>query len=134
LTLKSGFLEYLSDGVLVLDSRLVIRAVNPALETLLGFKADEMLGQTCRELLSCRHSPQATGECRALCPLVSPPGSYRPTELSTSLVVKNGRRMNITARYSPLALPDFELNPSGDFSLLILKDLTAENYRERLQF
>jgi signal transduction histidine kinase len=133
LTVNSGFLEYLSDGVLVLDTRLVIRAVNPALETLLGFKADEMLGQTCRELFNCQHSPQATRECRALCPLVSPADPHRPAELSTSLTVKNGRRLDITARYAPLALPDFELNPAGDFSLLILKDLTAEKYRERLQ-
>jgi PAS domain S-box-containing protein len=133
LTVNSGFLEYLSDGVLVLDSRLVVRAVNSALETLLGFKAEEIIGQTCRELFNCRHSPQATDECHALCPLISPADPHRPAKLSTSLVVKNGRRLDITARYAPLALPDFELNPAGDFSLLILKDLTAEKYRERLQ-
>ncbi len=133
MTLNSGFIEYLSDGVLILDAQQVIRAVNPALENLLGLKAAEMLGQTCRELFNCQHAPQDTEECRALCPLVSPPGPSRPAELSTSLVVRNGRRLDISARYAPLTLPGFEAGPPGDFSLLILKDLTAEKHRERLQ-
>jgi signal transduction histidine kinase len=128
-----GFLEYLSDGVLILDDRQVIQGINPALENLLGLKAGEMVGQTCPALFGCQHSPQEIDSCQALCSLLTAEALNHTGELHKHLVVKNGQKLEVSARYVPLAAPDFGLGPAGKFSLLILKDLTVEKQRERLQ-
>lgn len=117
----------------MLDEALVIRAVNPALESVLGLNASEVVGQTCRTVFRCQHPPQEAGSCQALCPLLTPEGSRNQTELQVSLVTKNGRALEILARIVPLAVPDFGLALAGKFNLLILKDLTAERHREKLQ-
>lgn len=119
--------------MLVLDAQQVIRAVNPALENLLALKAEAILGKTCPVLFNCQHPPQDSRACRALCQLLTPEAQSRPVERQLSLTVNNGRPLEIKARLTPLALPDFGFNPANDYSLLILQDLTAEKHRERLQ-
>lgn len=128
-----GFLEYLSDGVLVLSEDYTIRAVNPALESVLGQDATDIVGQTCWGLFDCQHPLQEAGSCQALCLLLTPEGSSNQTQLHVSLVCKNGRTLEILARIFPLDVPAFGLEATGKFSLLILKDLSAEKHREKLQ-
>ncbi len=56
-----GFLEYLAEGVMILDSDRVIRAVNSALERMLGWSAAELYGVSCQQIFGCHQERRAPG-------------------------------------------------------------------------
>ena len=66
-----GFLEYLAEGVMILDSERVIRAVNSSLERMLGWGASELFGVRCQDIFDCQHPITTTTLCSNLCPLIA---------------------------------------------------------------
>lgn len=127
-----GFLEYLSDGVLVLDKDRVILAANPAFIKMFGFQAAEIAGQTCYSLFNCQHPPEDASECDALCSLANlEPSPY--TLLNSGPLDMNGQVVYIEGRIVPFAIAEFGFDPAGKFSLLILKNNTAAFHQQKLQ-
>jgi PAS domain S-box-containing protein len=57
------FIDYLSEGVLVLDRQQVIVAANTASEQIFGCAASELIGKHCSEVLGCRDLATATPLC-----------------------------------------------------------------------
>src|SRR5437764_9032385 len=65
-----GFLEFLGEGVMVLDSDRQVIMVNSALENLLGWTGEELTGQPCFRFFGCHHPGTGTSLCQNLCPLM----------------------------------------------------------------
>lgn len=112
---KLEFLEHLSDGVLVLDRQMVIRAVNRALEKLLGWTPAELIGRTCSDFFG-YELPGTPAERPQLVTLTTSTGELRELEVSfTTLQV---------AGHSP---------DDADYNLLILRDVSVQRRHERIQ-
>src|SRR5690242_17393529 len=101
-----GFLEYLTEGVLVLDGDRNIRAVNSALERMLGWSAAELVGLHCHNLFGCQHPTSGTSLCDNLCPLLRlwPPDKQKQPIVyqEISFATKNGERREMSASFAPL--------------------------------
>ncbi len=95
--------ETLQDGILVVDDRGVIVAVNPAAEVLTGYKAAELLGKSCRELdcTGCRIIGK--GRAEKWC------GLFQKGKISTkkcTITNKSNRTVNIIKNASVLKNED----------------------------
>ncbi|MEI6046653.1 MAG: PAS domain-containing sensor histidine kinase [Chloroflexota bacterium] len=157
-TLSLGFLEYLAEGVLVLDHERIIRAVNSALERMLGWSASELIGLHCTDLFGCQHPHSRTSLCDNLCPLLrfwSNDGQKRPIFYQeVSYATKSGERREMSASYAPLELPILSPNPpsslsnegeevflpetttfevSPSYSIIVLRDITEQKRQERIK-
>jgi PAS domain S-box-containing protein len=154
-TLSLGFLEYLAEGVLILDNQRIIRAVNSALERMLGWNASELVGLHCNELFGCQHPHSRTSLCDNLCPLLrfwSKDGQNHPVFYQeVSYATKSGERREMSASYAPLELPLLsppvpastssnegvflpeisEATPS--YSIIVLRDITEQKRQERIK-
>src|SRR4051794_19392156 len=96
-----GFLEYLAEGVLILDQDCRIKAVNQALVRMLGWSAQELIGQNCYEVRGGRHPVAGTAVCEIenLCRVLPFPGII-PTNLPNPsgelpLLTKAGARREV---------------------------------------
>lgn len=110
-----GFLEYLAEGVLILDGERVIQAANSALIRMVGWSAEELVGKHCREIFCCQHPATATFLCDNLCPLQALIGG-NPQKLpfyyqQIAIATKSGDQLSVSASFAPLELP--VLAPSG---------------------
>lgn len=115
------------DGILLSDEGLIIRAFNPAMEELTGWKEKEVVGKkTCMMLFQCR---MENGE--ALCPTTCPglcvlkeEGSvdYREVVFQT----KDGKEISVACSHKGLKSETGE-----DYVLCILKDITHKKAEER---
>ena len=117
------------DGMMVIDERRRVLAINPALERMIGHPAQEVVGKSeCGVLLSCRDSHG--------CPLID-----RPTECpglramdrfepvpSAEYMIRGaeGRRIAISASYTPIQLPGHPV-----WALVVMRDMTLKKRRER---
>ena len=66
-----GFLEFMAEGVMVLDNSRIIRATNSALERMFGWSEAELVGKLCLDVFGCQHPDSATSLCVNLCPLMN---------------------------------------------------------------
>jgi diguanylate cyclase (GGDEF)-like protein/PAS domain S-box-containing protein len=115
------------DGILLSDETLVIRAFNPAMEALTGWKAKEVVGKkSCLMLFQCR---MGSGEeiCPTTCPglaVMKKEGSvdYREVVFQT----KDGREISVACSHKGLKSKRGE-----DYVLCILKDITHKKAEER---
>ena len=140
-----GFLEYLAEGVLVVDRHRVIRAANQALERMSGWRVEELLGKSCQDL----ESP--TPMCLSLCPLLNlsrRSGENRGLFHELTLLTKSGSRLEVSASFASLELPAFlvpitpmleaeveggEPTPLPDFSIILLRDITEQKRQEHIK-
>src|SRR5689334_12714124 len=151
------FLEYLGEGVIVVDNERKILMVNSALENLLGWKASELVGQHCLDYLCCQHPDTATFLCQNLCPLLfmqmtgfqqRPSVHYQEIYMMS----KSGQRVEVSASFAPLALSWLvqQYNPFSNlavadsmrkvsdqsippYSILLLRDITEIKRQERIK-
>ncbi|OJW00825.1 MAG: hypothetical protein BGO39_20540 [Chloroflexi bacterium 54-19] len=155
-----AFLNYLGDGVMVLDNSRKILMVNPALENLLGWKASELVGQYCFSYLCCQHPATGTYLCQNLCPLTTvKAGSKHDQSVfyqDLMVLTKGGHRIEVSASFAPLGVPLLasqgnnpnSLNESpafsgynGDtydvafpeYSIVLLRDITEVKRQERIK-
>ncbi len=146
-----GFLEYLAEGVLVVDSHRVIRAANQVLERMLGWKVAELVGRKCHETLACQDLASAAPMCMSLCPILNLQhrvGDNREPFHELTLVTKGGSRIEVSASFATLELPTFllpttaksEIDTESDettalpeFSIILLRDITEQKRQEHIK-
>lgn len=136
--LSLGFLELLSEGVIVIDADQLVVGVNSAFERLLGWKEGELLGKPCHLFFGCQDYGSGTGMCENVCPLAE----LRARQLKESgaqyqdisMVHKNGYRLVVNASLSPLelALPNSKVEPNT-YSIMVLRNITETKRQERIQ-
>lgn len=117
---NTNFIEYLAEGVLILDGERKIIAVNSALEKLLEQPASQLLGQYCFEAINCQASHNAA--CHLVCPLLNLQTDLRDEPLF--FISTNGLLREVRASFTGL---------EAGHSMLILRDTTAQKRQERLQ-
>lgn len=149
-----GFLEYLAEGVMILDSDRVIRAVNSALERMLGWSAAELYGVSCQQIFGCQHPITTTSLCSNLCPLLAlrvgenlgEPVHYQEISVAT----RSGERREVSASFATLELP--VINPGEDsnkargqeakadfaaltppYSIVVFRDISEQKRQERIK-
>ena len=156
-TFAPGFLEYLSDGVVVLDKQQQIVTVNKAATHILGWAKAELVGQLWPELLHEQPSliSQPLNEAAYGSQVVWPPSNSKGGEQTTDLTLvyqseltincKNGSQCEVSASSSPLYLnslttPVATSNGSQTlkaeqplYSLIILRDITEQKRLERIK-
>ncbi len=139
-TLDLGFLEYLADGVLILDSERTIIAVNSALERLVGWSANELIGQACHTFMGCQHPGTANGLCDNLCPLLKLWATEAQKQAvqydEVSISTKTGERREVSASFAPLEVPFLnnpgQVNPPL-YSIIVMRDITEQKRQERIK-
>jgi signal transduction histidine kinase len=146
-----GFLEYLTEGVLILDETRTIRAVNKSLENMLGWKAAQLVGRPCQDIFDCQHPDTATVLCQNLCPILAlntlnlPPQTAHYEELS--IATHNQGRRVVCASFSPLTIPFLSLSPNPSspgqtltpkdagrtYTIIVLRDITEQKQQEKIK-
>jgi DNA-binding winged helix-turn-helix (wHTH) protein len=107
LVLSSLVFEYACDAMVLLDSELTVRALNPAAQALLGWRSDEAVGRLdCRALLGCpveRPRPGHDGRTLGACLCERVLLLHRAVEAATLHLRPRGRRLLVvSASCSPL--------------------------------
>ncbi|HEX2914950.1 MAG TPA: PAS domain-containing sensor histidine kinase [Chloroflexia bacterium] len=143
-----GFLEYLSDGVLVLNRQYHIVAVNSALEQMVGWKSEELVGELCLRIFGCQHLDNGEPLCNGLCPMLLVWKDQAIEEGNTKLYheltinTKAGSKREVSVSFSPLVVRGLN-NPSADsgkqaaeepdYSIMILRDITEQKRIEGIK-
>ncbi len=143
-----GFLEFLGEGVMVLDSERQIMMVNSALVNLLGWPAEELIGQACFRFFGCQHPGTGTSLCQNLCPLMFLQATSNNRQSvyyqEISLITRQGDRREVSASFAPLVLPTLpgrpptvttETNSTAlpAYSIVMLRDVTEVKRQERIK-
>lgn len=97
-----GILDNLYDGVYFVDRERRITYWNYGAERISGFCADEVLGKCCAESLLKHISPAGDELCHGQCPLNKTLTDGIPREAEVFLHHKNGHRVPVCVRISPL--------------------------------
>jgi PAS domain S-box-containing protein len=145
-----GFLEFLGEGAMVLDSDRKIIMVNGAMETLLGWHPGELIGQSCYKFFGCQHPTTGTSLCQNLCPLMflqTTTNSRQSVHYQeVSMITRKGERREVSASFAPLGLPALPLQPDPGsnpeepgvkplpaYSIILLRDITEVKRQERIK-
>jgi PAS domain S-box-containing protein len=139
------FIDYLSEGVLVLDRQQVIVAANTASEQIFGCASSELIGKHCSEVLGCRDLATATPLCQNLCPLanlkIQYPNKLRHSQ-ELSIKTRKGERREVNLSFAPLNLgslagknPKDEgaMNALTEHSLILIHDISEEKRQEHIK-
>ena len=121
-------LWYSCDGMMVIDERRRVLAINPALERLLGRKSEELSGKTeCGVLLSCRDMQGcALNENPWDCPGLKAMQSFQPVRNAEySIRIADGKAIVVSSSYTPIRLPGHPV-----WALVILRDITLQKRKE----
>ncbi|MBN9393312.1 MAG: PAS domain-containing sensor histidine kinase [Chloroflexi bacterium] len=133
-----GFLELLSEGVIVIDAERRVVGVNSAFEQLLGWSESELVGRPCHLFFGCKEYETGNDFCETLCPLANL--RIRQLKKDTvhyqdmSMSHKNGQRLVVNVSLSPLelALPDKAVT-ADSYSIMVLRNVTDTKKQERIQ-
>jgi NtrC-family two-component system sensor histidine kinase KinB len=129
-----GFLEYLAEGVLVVDEQRVICSVNRSLERMLGWTPEELIGQQCLDIFDCLDLESAAPLCQNLCPLVALQGKKTVHYQEVSMITKSGQRRQVSSSFAPLDLPYLENGEKkASYSIILLRDITDQSRQERIK-
>ncbi|WP_342396420.1 PAS domain-containing sensor histidine kinase [Candidatus Chlorohelix sp.] len=149
-----GFLEFMAEGVMVLDNSRIIRAINSSLVRMFGWSEADLVGKLCLDIFGCQHPDSATSLCVNLCPLMNiralfdrlHPINYH----EISMLTKSGERREVSASFAPLSLPfltqtNAEIRDSHDklpltlpnkvpaYSIIVLRDITDLKRQDRIK-
>ena len=89
-----------ADGIMVVDGERRIVAVNPALERLTGFSAEELTGQACAYRLDA-HGQDGEFVCDTVCPFLQPE-AMRASTVDARMMTKDGRQIWVNVAYGPI--------------------------------
>ncbi len=95
-------LDNLFDGVYFVDRARRITYWNRGAERISGFGADEVLGRNCANNILMHISPNGDELCRSCCPLAQTLADGQQREAEVYLHHKNGHRVPVAVRISPL--------------------------------
>jgi PAS domain S-box-containing protein len=102
-------LENSGEGILNIDAQGSITAFNAAMERLTGWRRQDVLGQSCRQVLSPRDR-QGRVLCNVQCPMAMGLAENRLVmELEGTIVSKEGRPKDVGLTYSLVISPRGEL-------------------------
>jgi PAS domain S-box-containing protein len=139
-----SFIDYLAEGVLVLDHTQVAVAANQALERILGWSVSELVGKSCKAVLGCHDLASATPLCQNLCPLLNLQrnrGNHSPYFQEISVITKSGERREVSISFAPLNLPvsaglegtTAPPIPPPFHYLLLIRDISADKHQEQVK-
>lgn len=98
-------LENISDGVYFVDSERRITYWNKGAERLSGYTAGEVQGKCCKDNILSHIDGEGTKLCEERCPLSQTISDGQPREAEIYLHHKNGHRIPILMRTSPIREP-----------------------------
>ena len=90
-------IDTLQSGVIVIDTNGAIQHVNPALEGLTGYRADELIGNACA-ILGCSHCEPWYGQGGAWCMLFGSGQDMKP--IPCRINSKSGHRLEVIKQAS----------------------------------
>lgn len=138
-----GFLEYLSEGVIIVDNERIIRSVNSALLQLTKWSEAELVGKRCLDFFQCQSPVTNTSLCDQLCPLLrlgSVKSKLSVTYEDISIITKYGERREVSASFAPLDIPLFTGAISGSveentssYTIIVLRDVSEQKRQERIK-
>ena len=117
------------DGMMVINERRQILAVNPALEQMTGWPSDALVGKAeCGVLFSCRdlHGCSLT-ERPWECPGLKAIQQFEPVH-SAEYAIRSAdhKRKVVSTSYTPIQLPERPV-----WALAVMRDVTLQKRRER---
>ncbi len=117
----AAIVEFSDDAIISKDLNGIIRTWNAGAERLLGYRAEEMIGQPITRLLP----PERSGEEAAILERLHR-GEY-VEHFETVRIAKDGRRVDVSASISPLRSADGRMIGASK----ILRDITASKRAEQ---
>jgi diguanylate cyclase (GGDEF)-like protein/PAS domain S-box-containing protein len=102
-------LDHLSDGVYFTDSERRITYWNKAAEQLTGYSKEEVLGRSCRDSILMHVDETGRQLCLTGCPLAQTMEDRRPREQEVYLRTKEGHRLPVLVKASPIIGPGGEI-------------------------
>ncbi|MDR3641428.1 MAG: GGDEF domain-containing protein [Humidesulfovibrio sp.] len=97
-----GILNCISDGVYFVDPNRRITFWNQGAERISGYSAGEMEGKSCADNLLRHIDDSGSQLCNGMCPLAQTLKDGKPSENDVFLHHKNGHRVPVTVRVSPM--------------------------------
>jgi diguanylate cyclase (GGDEF)-like protein/PAS domain S-box-containing protein len=95
-------IENLYDGLYFVDRDRVITYWNKAAEQISGFSADEVVGRSCSDNILTHVDSEGNCLCTGVCPLAATIADGRPREAEVYMHHKNGHRILVSVRATPL--------------------------------
>jgi diguanylate cyclase (GGDEF)-like protein/PAS domain S-box-containing protein len=124
----TGILTELYDGVYFVDRERKIVYWNKGAERISGFSAAEVIGRGCFDNLLTHVDAEGNSLCRGFCPLAKTIADGRPREAEVFMHHKEGHRIPVLVRASPLHDRDGQV--VGGVELFSdLRNILANNYR-----
>ncbi|HSL61421.1 MAG TPA: diguanylate cyclase [Desulfotignum sp.] len=99
-------IEALNDGLYLVDANRIITYWNKAAERITGFSADEVTGRCCADNILTHVDDQGRQLCTGMCPLALTLADKKMREAQVWLHHKNGHRVPVLARMSPITGED----------------------------
>ncbi len=96
------FLDNLFDSAYIVDTNKKIVYWNKSAEILTGFDSNEVLGHCCSDNILTHIDSAGTGLCKTACPLSLTLKDFQPREAEVFLHHKNGMRIPVSIRISPI--------------------------------
>ncbi len=116
------------DGMMIIDEHRKILAINPALEKMIGWTSDQIVGKSecgllfsCRDLAGCPLADQP-----AQCPGMKAMQEFKPVH-EAEYVIRNvqGKGVVVSASYTPIQLPDRPV-----WAVAVLRDITEHKKQD----
>ena len=121
--------DHVNDGVYFVDTERRITYWNKAAERLTGYRAEEVLGKSCRDDMLVHVDECGRCICRDGCPLAATIDDGRDRETSVYLKHKLGHRLSVQVRATPLVDDDGEIVGAAE---LFNVDKSSEAFRQRM--
>jgi len=102
-------LDNLYDGVYVVDKNRKILYWNKGAERITGYKKDEIMGSFCYDNILNHINDKGENLCENNCPLVKSIKNGKPLEESVYLRHKNGHRVSVSIRVTPIRNKDHKI-------------------------
>jgi diguanylate cyclase (GGDEF)-like protein/PAS domain S-box-containing protein len=136
-----ALLDNLYDGVYFLDRERRIIYWNSGAERITGYSGDEVLGHCCRDNILMHADRDGRSLCKDFCPAARTMEDGNPAEAEVFLHHKEGHRVPVRTRISPLrdedgaiigAVEIFSDNSEKLASLSLIQDLEEKAFQDTL--
>ncbi len=94
--------DNLYEGLYFVDRNRVITYWNKAAERISGYRAEEVVGHSCRDNILCHIDGKGNELCTGMCPLAATIQDGSPREAEVYMHHKNGHRVPVSVRVSTL--------------------------------
>jgi PAS domain S-box-containing protein len=117
----SAIFTYIADGALIVDRRGKVVAMNDALQKMMGWQPEEVIGKrTCYALFGCRRQEESGQEI--CCPGFTLPSSPDPHDAYQVMMLVTSEGDTVQAWISCAPLPD--MGPDSPAALILVRDVS----------